>query len=113
MQLKPTVAEREAAAAADSGEEDGVEIDLEQWRSSRGVTGYIGVNMLRGQYQAKITLPSGIRKFLGIYDTVEEAARAHARKYLKIHGGPPEMEVGTVAEREAAAAGSGDDVEIV
>ena len=60
---------------------------------------------------AQITLPSGKKKYLGLYDTADEAARVYARKYLELYGGPPEQ---AVAEHEAACGGSGegDDMEM-
>ena len=102
-----TVAEREAAAVG-SGEEEGMDIDLEQWRSAKSATGYRGVNMFKDRYQARI-LVSGEMRYLGTYDTVEEAARAYARKYLEIHGEPPEMSL-PVAEPEAKRARRHPDI---
>ena len=58
--------------------------------------------MHRGRYQPQISLPSGECKYLGRYDTAEEAATVYARKYLELHGGPPEMQQQlTVATPEA------------
>ena len=91
-----TVAERMATGS--SGEGNDMEIDLEQWRSSRSATGYRGVRMQDGRYKTQIWLPSGTQKHLGMYDTAEEAASVYARKYLEVHGGGA-----TVAEDEVAA----------
>ena len=58
--------------------------------------------MHQGRYQPQISLPSGECKYLGRYDTAEEAATVYARKYLELHGGPPEMQQQlTVATPEA------------
>ena len=98
------------SATGSGGEGDVVEIDLEQWRSSKSATGYRGVTMSRGRYTVMIRLPSGERKYLGTYDTTEEAARVYARSYLELYGGLPELR--TVAERETACGGERDNTEI-
>ena len=92
---------RAVEGGAAGGKGDDMEIDLEQWRSSRNATGYKGVKMLRDRYAATVWTPSGENKYLGVYDTAEEAARVHARKYLEVHGGPPK----TLTDREARGNG--------
>ena len=41
---------------------------------SKGIVGYKGIHMDRDKYRAEIQIPNGKRKFLGNYDTAEQAA---------------------------------------
>jgi len=72
-------------------DEEGEEvIDLEPFRSEKNSTGYQGVrwNSSNQNYRA-YTRVNDVDMTLGIFDTVEEAAQAYARAYLRQHGGPP------------------------
>jgi len=54
-----------------------------------------------GRYRVRFWLPSGKDEYLGAYDTAPEAVRVYARRHLEVHGEPPEVQLGTVAEHEA------------
>jgi len=71
----------------DGGEE---EIDLEPFLSKKASAGYLGVSWIsnRQKYQSRIYVNS-VKKLLGYFDTVAEAAQAYARAYTRVHGGPP------------------------
>ena len=63
-------------------------IDLEPFRSTNS-TGYRGVswNSSSRAYTARINV-NGTTRYLGSFDTAEEAAWAYARAHLRQHGGP-------------------------
>ena len=87
---KPPAAEMQPIAGENV---DDAEIDLEQWRSNQNEHGYRGVKRLRGggghqRFTAQLKR-DGKQCCIGVYDTVEEAARAHAREYMKLHGAAP------------------------
>jgi len=70
--------------------EEGKEaIDLELFRSTNNA-GYQGVSLKSSsrKYHAEIRLNGG-RRYLGGFDTAEEAAQAYASAYLRQNGRPP------------------------
>jgi len=82
----PALTVAEQFSQEEGGEE---EIDLEPFRSTNSA-GYRGVsrNSSNQKYKAEIKV-DGHRRHLGLFDTVEEAAQAYARAYIRKHGGPP------------------------
>jgi len=93
-------------------EEEGEEIDLEPFRSE-GRAGYRGVCWDSGKrkYKAQICV-NGDRRHLGSFDTAEEAARAHARAYLREYGGPSaQAGLGTMPQKKAQASSESDENE--
>jgi hypothetical protein len=81
----PTVADQ--FRQEEEGEE---EIDLEPFRSETSSTGYRGVSWdaKNLKYQAKISV-NRAQRYLGSFDTAEEAAQSYARAYISEYGGPP------------------------
>jgi len=72
-------------------------IDLELFRSTNR-SGYRGVHWESEKYRAEIKVKN-ISRYLGSFDTVEEAAQAYARAYLRKHGGPPAPPAPSVADQ--------------
>lgn len=55
---------------------------------SRNSAGARGVHAVRGRYRAEITHET-VRKFIGDFDTIEDAKRAYDAEYVRIHGMSP------------------------
>lgn len=76
------------------------ELNLEDWKSTRTKTGFKGVRARGKRFEAQMTMPRrrGKRRTLviGVFETVEEAATAFAKAYMKMHGHIPiaDAEVG-------------------
>ena len=56
-------------------------------RQSNNTSGFIGVSWFepQGRWMARITL-QGVQRFLGYYDTAEDAARARDAAAIELHG---------------------------
>jgi hypothetical protein len=82
-----------AVEDADGGDDamgSEVEIDLEPFRSETNKSGYRGVSWNAGRQNYRATISVNDRRTnLGIFDTVEEAAQAYARPYLRQYGAVP------------------------
>ena len=53
-----------------------------QWKSN---TGYKGVRLFKNKWGARIQV-KGERKFLGLFNTAEEAAKAYDVAAMELHG---------------------------
>ena len=97
------------AAAATTEEEEEIDllepvdeeevVDLERFKSTQNKTGYMGVtyDQKNTNYKAVIYVGDSYQH-LGVFETVEEAAQAHARAYVRKHGGPPHTELESTEE---------------
>lgn len=56
-------------------------------RQSNNTSGFIGVSWFKphGRWMARITF-RGVQRFLGYYDTAEDAARARDAAAIELHG---------------------------
>ena len=62
------------------------EIDLSNWLSDQSSSGYRGVTIIPGgRFIAQLNVNGSPRR-LGTFSTVEEAASAHAREHMLLHG---------------------------
>ena len=97
MQHGGPPAPSDAAQLGQAAEGEG-EIDLEAFRSEKSSSGYRGVSWNSGshKYIARIS-----QEYIGMFDTVEEAARAYARAYLSQNGGPPAPSAFALFRQEA------------
>jgi hypothetical protein len=59
-------------------------------RSDKGKTGYRGVYPHKGRYEAKCNTPPCHYKYLGTFDTPEDAAQSYLQHYQKKH--PEELQ---------------------
>ena len=79
-----------SAGGGDDDDEEGMADDYELLPSSKNSTGYLGVTLTAGRYQARHK--SGGKKVnIGVYDTAVEAALAYAR-HVQSAGGDEEEE---------------------
>ena len=72
-------------------------VDISKWKSEKSSSGYFGVSLDRGRYNAKLVV-HGKSIHLGRYDTAEEAAVVSATKRMELLGpedlNEDEMEAG-------------------
>lgn len=84
-------------------------VDLKPLRSKQRSSGYHGVKSPhydKNKFQADLPAikEGGKSKYLGVYDTAEEAARVLAVKYLEVHGSPPKHDTNWSANATGDAA---------
>merc|ERR1711990_550931 len=64
--------------------------DLDEWKSAKSATGYMGVQRAGKKFSAQIHIPGKSTTGLGTYDKLRDAVQAFATAYLHIHKKTPQ-----------------------